>query len=270
MIKKVVIPAAGLGTRLLPITKALPKEMLPIVDRPAIQYIISEAVSSGIEEVLIITGRHQKIYEDYFSESVELEAKLIEKGSLDLVEKLNSIKSNLKISYINQENPKGLGHAISIAKEFVGNEPFAVMLPDDIIDSDTPCLQQLIAKHNEYNCSVIGVQKVLEENVNKYGIIDGQEIAPNTYEIKSLVEKPAVEDAPSNIAVVGRYILSSKIFNILENLTPGVGGEIQLTDGILKMLEYEKAVSYVYEGKRFDVGNSAGLLAANVYFANKA
>ncbi|WP_027626166.1 UTP--glucose-1-phosphate uridylyltransferase GalU [Clostridium lundense] len=268
-VKKAVIPAAGLGTRFLPATKAQPKEMLPIVDKPTIQYIIEEAVASGIEEILIITGRNKRAIEDHFDKSVELEKELEEHNKVELLSMVQDISKIANIYYIRQKEPKGLGHAISCAKTFVGNEPFAVMLGDDIVDSSTPCLKQLIDCYDEYKTSILGVQEVPTEDVSKYGIVKGLHIEDRVYKVKDLVEKPSTEEAPSNIAILGRYIITPKIFNILEETTPGKNGEIQLTDALKALVKDEAMYAYNFEGKRYDVGDKLGFLQATVEFALK-
>ncbi|WP_396335358.1 UTP--glucose-1-phosphate uridylyltransferase GalU [Clostridium sp.] len=267
-IKKAVIPAAGLGTRFLPATKAQPKEMLPIVDKPTIQYIIEECVQSGIEEILIITGRNKKCIEDHFDKSIELELELESNGKQEMLEMVRGISDMVNIHFIRQKEPKGLGHAIQCAKTFVGNEPFAVLLGDDIVYNDEkPCLSQLINCYNEYKTSVLGVQEVSSENVSKYGIVGGINIEDRIYKVKELVEKPSIDKAPSNIAILGRYIITPKIFEILEETKPGKGGEIQLTDALLKLLEEEAIYAYSFEGRRYDVGDKQGFLEANIEYA---
>jgi UTP--glucose-1-phosphate uridylyltransferase len=268
-VRKAIIPAAGLGTRFLPATKAQPKEMLPIVDKPTIQYIIEEAIDSGIEEILIITGRNKKCIEDHFDKSVELEMELEKGGKKELLGVVRDISSMVDIHYIRQKEPKGLGHAIHCAKTFVGNEPFAVMLGDDIVDSEVPCLKQLINCYNEYKTTILGVQQVPENDVNKYGIVSGKFIEDRVYKVKDLVEKPKVEESPSNIAILGRYIITPQIFEILENVEPGKGGEIQLTDGLKKLIEQEAMYAYNFEGRRYDVGDKLGFLQATVEMALK-
>lgn len=268
-VKKAIIPAAGLGTRFLPATKAQPKEMLPIVDKPTIQYIIEEAVASGIEQILIITGRNKRAIEDHFDKSVELENELKihkKKKLLDLVQKISNMAD---IYYIRQKEPKGLGHAISCAETFVGNEPFAVMLGDDVVDSKVPCLKQLINCYNEYKTSIIGVQKVPKDDVYKYGIVNAMYIEDRVYKVKGLVEKPSVEDAPSDIAILGRYIVTPTIFEILKETVPGKGGEIQLTDALKTLLSMEAIYAYDFEGRRYDVGDKLGFLKATVEYALK-
>jgi UTP--glucose-1-phosphate uridylyltransferase len=268
-VKKAVIPAAGLGTRFLPATKAQPKEMLPIVDKPTIQYIIEEAVASGIEEILIITGRNKRAIEDHFDKSVELENELESHGKEEMLDMVKKISNMAEIYYIRQKEPKGLGHAISCARTFVGNEPFAVMLGDDVVDSRVPCLKQLIDCYNEYKTTIIGVQEVPHEEVYKYGIVKGMNIEDRVYKVKDLVEKPKPEEAPSDVAILGRYIITPQIFDILSNTTPGKGGEIQLTDALKTLISTEAMYAYNFEGRRYDVGDRLGFLEATVEFALK-
>jgi UTP--glucose-1-phosphate uridylyltransferase len=266
-VRKAIIPAAGLGTRFLPATKAQPKEMLPIVDKPTLQYIIEEAVESGIEEILIITGRNKKSIEDHFDKSIELELELETKGKYDLLAEVRRISDMVNIHYIRQKEPKGLGHAIYCAKSFIGDEPFAVLLGDDIVYADKPCLKQMIEAYDEYKTSVLGVQEVAKEDVCKYGIVDGEHIEGRVYRVKDLVEKPTVEDAPSNVAILGRYIINPAIFEILEHTKPGKGGEIQLTDALKELAQQEAMYAYSFEGRRYDVGDKQGFLEATVEFA---
>ncbi|NSJ91789.1 UTP--glucose-1-phosphate uridylyltransferase GalU, partial [Coprococcus sp. MSK.21.13] len=266
-VKKAVIPAAGLGTRFLPATKAQPKEMLPIVDKPTIQHIIEEAVASGIEEILIITGRNKRAIEDHFDKSVELEQQLRDTGKKDMLKMVEDISNMAEIYYIRQKEPKGLGHAISCARTFVGDEPFAVMLGDDVVYSQKPCLKQLIECYNEYKTTILGVQQVAREDVYKYGIVDGKYIEDNVYKVKGLVEKPKVEEAPSNIAILGRYIITPKIFEMLSTIKPGKGGEIQLTDALRELASKEAIYAYNFEGRRYDVGDKLGFLQATIEFA---
>ncbi|GAA0104709.1 UTP--glucose-1-phosphate uridylyltransferase GalU [Paraclostridium sordellii] len=268
-VRKAIIPAAGLGTRFLPATKSQPKEMLPIVDKPTLQYIIEEAVSSGIEEILIVTGRSKKSIEDHFDRSIELELELEQKGKLDMLKIVQDISNMVDIYFIRQKEPKGLGHAIYCAKSFVGDEPFAVLLGDDIVDSDKPCLKQLIGAYDEYNTSILGVQEVAKENTDKYGILDVKHIEDRVYKVNDMVEKPKVEEAPSNIAILGRYIITPAIFEILANQKPGKGGEIQLTDALKTLGEHEAIYAYNFEGKRYDVGDKLGFLKATVDYALK-
>ena len=268
-VRKAIIPAAGLGTRFLPATKAQAKEMLPIVDKPTLQYIIEEAIESGIEEILIVTGRNKKSIEDHFDRSVELELELEQKGKTAMLEMVQDISNMVNIHYIRQKEPKGLGHAIHCAKSFIGNEPFAVLLGDDIVDADTPCLKQMIDAYDEYKTTVLGVQEVARENVDKYGILDVKHIEDRVYKVKDMVEKPSIEEAPSNIAILGRYIITPEIFNILENQAPGKGGEIQLTDALQTLATKEAIYAYNFEGRRYDVGDKLGFLEATVDFALK-
>lgn len=268
-VKKAIIPAAGLGTRFLPATKAQPKEMLPIVDKPTIQYIIEEAIASGIEEILIITGRNKKCIEDHFDKSVELEMELEKSGKNELLELVRDISDMVDIHYIRQKEPKGLGHAIHCAKTFVGNEPFAVLLGDDVVDSEKPCLKQLMDCFDEYKTSILGVQTVPEEDVSKYGIVNGLHIEDRVYKVKDLVEKPKKEEAPTNVAILGRYIITPQIFEILENTAPGKGGEIQLTDALKTLISKEAMYAYDFEGRRYDVGDKFGFLQATIEFGLK-
>ena len=268
-VKKAIIPAAGLGTRFLPATKALPKEMLPIVDKPTLQYIIEEAVSSGIEEILIITGRNKKSIEDHFDKSVELELELVNKHKDALLKQVRDISNMVNLYFIRQKEPKGLGHAINCARSFVGNEPFAVMLGDDIVDARTPCLKQLMDCYEENGVSILGVQEVDRKNVDKYGIVDGVQISDRLYKVKNLVEKPRVDLAPSNIAILGRYIITPEIFDILDNTLPGNGGEIQLTDALKTLISRQDMYAYEFSGRRYDVGDKLGFLQATVEFALK-
>lgn len=266
-VRKAIIPAAGLGTRFLPATKAQPKEMLPIVDKPTLQYIIEEAIESGIEEILIITGRNKSSIENHFDKSVELELELEKSGKTELLEEVRKISDMVNIHYIRQKEPKGLGHAIHCAKSFIGNEPFAVLLGDDIVYNDKPCLKQMIEAYDEYKTTILGVQEVADEDVSKYGIVEGKSIEERIYKVKGLVEKPSREDAPSNIAILGRYIINPAIFEILEHTKPGKGGEIQLTDGLKELAQREAMYAYVFEGRRYDVGDKQGFLEATIEYA---
>lgn len=271
VVKKAVIPAAGLGTRFLPATKAQPKEMLPIVDKPTLQYIIEEAVASGVEEILIITGRNKKSIEDHFDKSVELELELENKGKTDLLEIVRGISNMVNIHYIRQKEPKGLGDAIYCARYFIGDEPFAIMLGDDMVDNGQgpPCLKQLIDAYETHNASILGVQEVDKENTDKYGIIDGQKLSDNIYKVKALVEKPDPDQAPSNVAILGRYIITPQIFDILGQIPPGKNGEIQLTDALEILKDKEDMYAYVFEGRRYDLGDKLGFLQATVDAALK-
>lgn len=268
-IKKAIIPAAGLGTRFLPATKAQPKEMLPIVDKPTIQYIVEEAVASGIEDIIIVTGRTKKAIEDHFDKSVELEMELEKKNNKELLEVARSVSQIANIYYIRQKEPKGLGHAVLTARTFIGDEPFAVLLGDDVIDSEKPALKQMIEVYDKYQSSILGVQTVDRKDVNKYGIIAGMQLERQVYEVKDMVEKPSIDTAPSNVAVLGRYIITPKIFDFLEKQEIGAGGEIQLTDALNKLAKIEKMYAYDFVGHRYDVGNKMGFLQATVEFALK-
>ncbi len=264
-IRKVVIPAAGFGTRFLPATKAQPKEMLPIVDKPAIQYIVEEALASNIEEIIIITGRNKRAIEDHFDGNLELEFLLEKNNKLRELEEVQYL-ADIKIHYIRQRTPKGLGDAILCAKDFIGDEPFAVMLGDDIIVNDgLPCMAQLIKCYEKFGGSVLGIQPVLDKDVCNYGIVDVNPLIDRVYQVNSLVEKPSVDSAPSNLAVLGRYILSPEIFTILENTAPGKNDEIQLTDAISQL--NSPLFAYNFEGKRYDTGDKLGYLKATVEFA---
>jgi len=267
-VKKAIIPAAGLGTRFLPATKAQPKEMLPIVDKPTIQYIIEEAVQSGIEDIIIVTGRGKRAIEDHFDKSYELEETLAKKEKWKLLKEVQKIANLANIHYIRQKEPKGLGHAIYCARTFIGNEPFAVMLGDDIVQAEVPSLKQLINVFNKNKASVVGVQEVRKEDVSKYGIVDhqNQSLEQNVFKINDLVEKPSIEEAPSTSAIMGRYILTPEIFDILANLKPGAGGEIQLTDALKELLQSQKVLAYHFEGKRYDVGDKLGFIKATIDF----
>lgn len=268
-IRKAIIPAAGLGTRFLPATKAQPKEMMPIVDKPTIQYIVEEAVASGIEEIIIIIGRGKRSIEDHFDKSYELEDALFRKGKQDMLEEVQKISSLANIYYVRQKEPKGLGHAILCAKSFIGNEPFAVMLGDDIVMSETPCLKQLIRVFEYCNSSVVAVQGVPREDVSKYGIIKpkGTMFDPNLLHIDSLVEKPNIEEAPSTYAIMGRYVLRPEIFGYLENTPFGRGDELQLTDAINELNKHQAVLAYNFEGRRYDIGNRIGFIKATIDFA---
>ncbi|MDF2986119.1 MAG: UTP-glucose-phosphate uridylyltransferase [Eubacterium sp.] len=268
-VRKAIIPAAGLGTRFLPATKATPKEMIPIVDKPTIQYIVEEAAAAGIEDILIISGRNKRAIEDHFDKSYELEEELHRKGKQELLSCVEEISNIANIHYIRQKEAKGLGHAIYCAKSFIGDEPFAVLLGDDIVDSKTPCIKQLMDVYDEYRTTILGVQKVPLQDVSKYGIIAGNQIDERVYKVKGLVEKPDVEQTPSNVAMLGRYIISPRIFEFLEKAKPGKGGEIWLTDALEELMQNEAMYAYDFEGDRFDVGDRIGFLKATVEFALK-
>jgi len=267
-VKKAIIPAAGLGTRFLPATKAMPKEMLPIVDRPTIEYIVEEAIASGIEDIIIVTGKGKRAIEDHFDRNFELEANLIEKGKFELLEKVNQ-SSKVEIHYIRQKEPKGLGHAVWCARNFIGDEPFAVLLGDDIVQAGVPCTKQLINQYNETGSSVIGVQTVPDEETHRYGIIDPISSNGRLYEVKNFVEKPKQGTAPSNQAIMGRYVLTPEIFEHLSLQETGAGGEIQLTDAIQKLNESQKVFAYDFEGKRYDVGEKIGFVKTTIDMALK-
>ncbi|MDO5573636.1 MAG: UTP--glucose-1-phosphate uridylyltransferase GalU [bacterium] len=266
-VRKAIIPAAGLGTRFLPATKAQPKEMLAIVDKPTIQYIIEEAVASGIQDIIIVTGRNKRSIEDHFDRSIELELELEKNNKNEMLDMVRSISEMANIHYIRQKEPRGLGHAVLTARHFIGNEPFAVLLGDDVVVSKQPCLSQMIDVYNEYRTSVIGVQKVAHEVVNKYGIVDCKSIDSRVYKVRDLVEKPKIEDAPSDIAILGRYILTPTIFQYLETQDEGAGGEIQLTDALRRMAKEEAMYVYDFKGHRYDVGTKEGFLQANIEFS---
>jgi UTP--glucose-1-phosphate uridylyltransferase len=265
-VRKAIIPAAGLGTRFLPATKAMPKEMLPIVDKPTIQYIIEEAVASGIEDIIIVTGKGKRAIEDHFDNAFELENNLMEKNKFELLEKVQA-PSKVDIHYIRQKEPKGLGHAVWCARKFIGNEPFAVLLGDDIVQAETPCLKQLMNEYDQTLSSVIGVQSVPEDETHRYGIIDPSKQNGRRYEVHNFVEKPVKGTAPSNLAIMGRYIFSPEIFMFLEKQELGAGGEIQLTDAIQKLNEIQRVFAYDFEGKRFDVGEKLGFIQTTLEFA---
>jgi UTP--glucose-1-phosphate uridylyltransferase len=267
-IRKAIIPAAGLGTRFLPATKAQPKEMLPIVDKPAIQFIIEEAIVSGIEEILIITGRNKRSIEDHFDRSLELEMQLKAQGKYDQLKMIEEI-SDVTIHFIRQKEALGLGHAVLCAKQFVGYEPFAVMLGDDLVDAEVPCLSQLIDVYNDLGGSVLGVQEVPAETVSNYGIVTPRAVKPNIWQAIDLIEKPDAAEAPSRLAVLGRYILDPEIFSILEKTKPGRGGEIQLTDAIRVLAGQQAVYAYNFFGRRYDIGDKEGFLEATVEQALK-
>ncbi len=266
-VRKAIIPAAGLGTRFLPATKAQPKEMLPIVDKPTIQYIIEEAVASGIEDIIIITGRSKRAIEDHFDKAYELENELLKSEKHELIKLVQDISNLANIYYVRQKEALGLGHAIHCAKTFIGNEPFAVLLGDDIVEAQTPCLKQMIDVYDQYQTTLLGVQTVDPKNVSKYGIIDGNQVGDRIYQVNDMVEKPAPEAAPSNVAILGRYIITPAIFDCLERTKPGAGGEIQLTDALKLLSEQEDMYAYDFIGRRYDVGNKMGFLEATVEFA---
>ncbi|HDB5631636.1 TPA: UTP--glucose-1-phosphate uridylyltransferase GalU [Staphylococcus aureus] len=268
-IKKAIIPAAGLGTRFLPATKAMPKEMLPILDKPTIQYIIEEAARAGIEDIIIVTGRHKRAIEDHFDSQKELEMVLKEKGKSELLEKVQYSTELANIFYVRQKEQKGLGHAISSARQFIGNEPFAVLLGDDIVESEVPAVKQLIDVYEETGHSVIGVQEVPEADTHRYGIIDPLTKNGRQYEVKKFVEKPAQGTAPSNLAIMGRYVLTPEIFDYLKTQKEGAGNEIQLTDAIECMNNDNQVYAYDFEGERYDVGEKLGFVKTTIEYALK-
>lgn len=267
-VKKAVIPAAGLGTRLLPVTKSMPKEMLPIVDKPVIHYVVEEAVKAGIDDIIIITGKGKRAIEDYFDRSFELEFYLKEKGKEEELKQIEEIGEMIDIYYVRQKKPLGLGDAILYAEKHVNDEPFAVLLGDDIVIGETPAIKQLIEIFEHFNTPVLGVERVPWENVSKYGIVDGKEIQKGLYEVQNLIEKPSKEETPSNIAIVGRYVLTPEVFDALKDVKPGKGGEIQLTDALKLLVEKgTKMLAKEIEGGRYDVGTKLGFIIANIEVA---
>jgi UTP--glucose-1-phosphate uridylyltransferase len=270
-VQKAVFPAAGLGTRFLPATKAKPKEMLPLVDKPLIQYGVEEVMHSGIQNIIIVTGRGKSSIEDHFDVSFELEHLLESKGKAELLSMVRSISDMIDISYVRQKEALGLGHAVLRAKELVGNEPFAVVLSDDVIASETPCIRQLLDVHEFYGASVVALMEVPRDQISAYGVVDAEAISHNgneqLYRIRNLVEKPKPEDAPSNLAIIGRYILTPDIFSCVESIEPGSGGELQLTDALKHMLRNRPIYGFKFEGKRYDAGDKLGFLKATVEFA---
>jgi UTP--glucose-1-phosphate uridylyltransferase len=270
-IRKVVFPAAGLGTRFLPATKVIPKEMLALVDKPIIQYGVEEALASGIEHIIIVTGRGKSAMEDHFDFTPELDGTLERRGKRELLELSRKVANMARISYVRQKEPLGLGHAVLCAKELVGDEPFAVVLPDDVIDAERPCLRQMVDVFDEKGGSVLATMTIEGPAISAYGVLAGSPDAgnPRIYNCTGMVEKPKLEDAPSRQAIIGRYILTPRIFTLLEQTQPGAGGEIQLTDGIKALLKEEKVFGYTFEGKRYDAGDKFGMLQATVEFALK-
>jgi UTP--glucose-1-phosphate uridylyltransferase len=270
-VRKAVFPAGGLGTRFLPATKVIPKEMLALVDKPIIQYGVEEAIASGIEHIIIVTGRGKSSMEDHFDHSFELDATLEKRGKLDLLAVSRGVSALAKISYVRQKEPLGLGHAVLCAKDLVGDEPFAVILPDDVIDAEVPCLKQMMGVFDERGGSVLATQTIEGPGISAYGVLAGLRDAGNwrIFNCTGMVEKPKFEDAPSKEAIIGRYVLTPRIFALLEKTIPGSGGEIQLTDGIKALLKEEKVYGYIFEGKRFDAGDKFGMLQATVELALK-
>jgi UTP--glucose-1-phosphate uridylyltransferase len=272
-VRKAVFPAAGLGTRFLPATKAQPKEMLPLVDKPIIQYGVEEAMNSGCDQIIIITGRGKTAIEDHFDHSYELEHLLQEKNKTDLLKKVREISDMIHVAYVRQKEALGLGHAVLMARELVGDEPFAVLLADDVIDADPPCLKQMIEVFNDTQCSVIATEVIEGAAISAYGVLDVKPVetrfGDRVFEVVNMVEKPKPEDAPSNLAIIGRYILTPAIFETLAETQVGSGGEIQLTDGMRNLLKKERIFAYVFEGRRHDTGDKLGFLKATVEFALK-
>ncbi|MDL1162461.1 UTP--glucose-1-phosphate uridylyltransferase GalU [Yersinia pestis] len=266
-IRKAIIPAAGLGTRFLPATKAMPKEMLPIVDKPTIQYIIEEAVASGIEDIIIVTGKGKRAIEDHFDSSFELEHNLAEKGKWGLLKEVRKPSDMADIHYIRQKEPKGLGHAIWCARKFIGDEPFAVLLGDDIVESEVPCLKQMMRVYDTYQSTIVGVQPVPWDEVDRYGIVDGLQKSERIYETSRLIEKPSRAETPSNLAIMGRYILPPDIFDLLENQEVGKNGEIQLTDALSNLAHRIPILAYNFEGIRHDVGEKMGFIKTSLHYA---
>jgi len=272
-VRKAVFPAAGLGTRFLPATKAQPKEMLPLVDKPIIQYGVEEAMAAGCDQIIIITGRGKSAIEDHFDVSYELEKMLEEKKKYELLSIVRQISDMIHVAYVRQKEALGLGHAVLMSRELVGNEPFAVLLADDVIDAEVPCLKQMMQVFEETQCSVIATQAVEGPAISSYGVIAGHEVpgkfGGRLFEITDLVEKPKASEAPSNLAIIGRYILTPRIFDMLSSTQRGTGGEIQLTDGMRELLKHEKIYGFRFEGKRHDTGDKLGFLKATVEFALK-
>lgn len=269
VIRKAIIPAAGLGTRFLPATKAVPKELLPIVDIPTIQYIVSEVAASGIETVVLITGKGKSSIEDHFDPNEELEDKLEREGKGGLANRLREASLMTHMVSIRQSKPRGLGHAVLCASDVVGNEPFAVLLGDDLVDSKVPCIKQMIEVYNRYKKPVVGLMEVAEEDVSKFGVVGGRKIEDRIIELDTMVEKPELKDAPSRMAIVGRYILTPEIFEILRATEPGKAGEIQLTDAMAKLMKKVGFIGYLFEGNRYDAGDKFGFIQANIAYALK-
>ncbi len=267
-VRKAVIPAAGWGTRFLPATKSVPKEMLPIVDTPTIQYIVEEAVASGIEQICLITSHTKKAIEDHFDRTFELEALLEKGGKTEFLKQIRDISDMVEVISVRQKEAKGLGHAVLCAKSFVGDEPFAVLLGDDVVYNQAmPCLKQLIDVYNERGGSVLGVQTVAHENICKYGCVDGERLGGRLYSVRDMIEKPKPEEAPTDVGVLGRYVITPEIFEKLENTAPGAGGEIQLTDALRALAKEQDMFAYDFEGRRYDVGDKLGFLEATVEYA---
>ena len=270
-VRKVIFPAAGFGTRFLPATKVIPKEMLAVVDKPIIQYGVEEALAAGCDQLIVITAHGKSAIEDHFDISHELETALEKRGKTELLELSRGISNMVQISYVRQKEAKGLGHAVLMAKDLVDDEPFAVILPDDVIDAPVPCLKQMIDVFENLQCSILATEVVEGPGISSYGVLDGESLPenPRIIDVRGMVEKPTMADAPSKNAIIGRYILTPRIFDLLENLTPGAGGELQLTDGIKGLLKTEKVFGYRFEGTRYDAGDKLGMLMATVDFALK-
>lgn len=269
-IRKAVFPVAGMGTRFLPATKASPKEMLPVVDKPLIQYAVEEAVAAGITDMIFVTGRSKRAIEDHFDKAYELETELERKGKTEMLKLVQSlVPKNINCIYIRQAEALGLGHAVLCAKDVVGDEPFAVLLADDLLDGDVPIMKQMADTYDYYRCSVLGVQEVNREETGSYGIVSAKPLAERVDQVSFMVEKPKPEEAPSNLAVVGRYVLTPRIFHHLQQVKPGAGGEVQLTDGISALMKEEQVLAYRYKGMRYDCGSKLGYLHATVAFGQR-
>lgn len=268
-VRKAIIPAAGLGTRFLPATKALPKEMIPIVDKPAIQYIVEEALEAGIQEILIVIGRDKAALEDHFDKSFEMEEELRKKGKEELLQIVKNISNMADIHFVRQKSPLGLGHAVNKGRIFAEGEPVAVLLPDEIMDCKVPCIKQMLNIYEEYGCSVLGVCEVKKEEVSKYGIVDGTCCGDKLYHVKDLIEKPSQDEAPSNLAIIGRYVITEEIFDLLNEIQPGAGGELQLTDALRLLAQRQDMIACAFEGNRYDSGDKFGFLQATVELALK-
>ena len=268
-IRKAVIPVAGLGTRFLPATKAVPKELLPIVDIPSIQYVVQEAVDAGITEVIFVTGRGKSAIEDHFDMAPELAQVLEERGQTEQAKTLRQVEEMIEVVSVRQKRPLGLGHAVFCARDLVGDEPFAVLLADDLIDAEIPCVRQLLDISEENDASVVALMKVPREEVHRYGVIRGRPLAPRLYAVEDMVEKPRAEEAPSSLAIIGRYVLGPEIFPLLEKTRPGKGGEIQLTDALVQLARQTKVYGYEFLGERYDIGDKVGFVRATVAYALK-
>ncbi len=270
-VRKAVFPAAGFGTRFLPATKAIPKEMLPLVDKPVIQYGVEEAIAAGCDQIVIVTGRGKSAIEDHFDVSYELETTLERRGKKELLAVSRNVSNMVRLSYVRQKEAMGLGHAVLMARDLVGDEPFAVILPDDVIDAIVPCMKQMVDVFEKVQSSILATQVIDGPEISAYGVLDGKPLKddPRVIEVKGLVEKPKPADAPSKNAIIGRYILTPEIFEVLERTPLGVGGELQLTDGIKGLLQKEKVYGYSFEGKRYDAGDKLGLLTATIDYALK-